>query len=262
MSDPILEISSLRKHFGGVEVLRGVDLSVEKGETVAIMGVSGSGKSTLLRCINCLERPDGGSIRLGDEIMGYRVGPTHTRRLPESKIAIQRREVGMVFQDFNLFPHWTVLQNVSDGPRSVRGLSRSEGEARGMALLKRVGLEERATAYPRQLSGGQQQRVAIARALALEPKLLLFDEPTSALDPGNVGEVTDVMKRLSAEGATMVVVTHELGFARAAADRVIFMDHGVIVEQGTPAQVLDDPHEQSTREFLRSTRAEPRLASV
>jgi polar amino acid transport system ATP-binding protein len=253
MSTPIVQISSLRKHFSGVEVLRGIDLEVSRGETVAILGASGSGKSTLLRCINCLEMPDGGSILLDGEMMGHRHHGGHLRRLTENHIAVQRRQVGMVFQSFNLFPHWNAMQNIMDGPRSVLRLSRDAAREKALTLLERVGLRDRAEAYPRQLSGGQQQRVAIARALALEPKVLLFDEPTSALDPENVGEVTDVMKSLAAEGATMLVVTHELGFARAAADRVIFMDDGVILEQGTPSEILDRARQPRTQEFLRKT---------
>jgi polar amino acid transport system ATP-binding protein len=252
MSETVLRIHGLRKHFSGVEVLRGIDLEVRTGETVAILGSSGSGKSTLLRCINCLEVPDGGSIWLAGEFMGYKQERDGVlRRLSERRIARQRRRVGMVFQSFNLFPHWTVLKNIADGPQHVLGLSKEEAEARSMALLSRVGLRNRAGAYPRQLSGGQQQRVAIARALALEPALLLFDEPTSALDPENVGEVTDVMGSLAADGATMLVVTHEVGFARAAADRVVFMDDGVILEEGTPGDVLEQPREQRTQDFLR-----------
>ncbi|TFD05552.1 MULTISPECIES: amino acid ABC transporter ATP-binding protein [unclassified Cryobacterium] len=254
MTQPILRISGLRKQFSGVEVLKGIDLEVRVGETVAILGSSGSGKSTLLRCVNCLEVPSGGSIWLGDELMGYRQeSGGAVRRLTESQIAVQRRKVGMVFQNFNLFPHWTVLQNIADGPRSILKLSKAEAIERSMTLLTRVGLADRAHAYPRQLSGGQQQRVAIARALALEPAVLLFDEPTSALDPENVGEVTDVMAALAASGATMLVVTHELGFARAAADRVVFMDGGVILEQGTPTEVFDHSQQARTREFMRKT---------
>ncbi|MDJ0376458.1 amino acid ABC transporter ATP-binding protein [Cryobacterium sp. PH31-L1] len=254
MTQPILRISGLRKQFSGVEVLKGIDLKVRVGETVAILGSSGSGKSTLLRCVNCLEVPSGGSIWLGDELMGYRQeSGGAVRRLTESQIAVQRRKVGMVFQNFNLFPHWTVLQNIADGPRSILKLSKAEAIERSMTLLTRVGLADRAHAYPRQLSGGQQQRVAIARALALEPAVLLFDEPTSALDPENVGEVTDVMAALAASGATMLVVTHELGFARAAADRVVFMDGGVILEQGTPTEVFDNSQQARTREFMRKT---------
>ena len=254
MTQPILRISGLRKQFSGVEVLKGIDLEVRVGETVAILGSSGSGKSTLLRCVNCLEVPIGGSIWLGDEVMGYRQeSGGAVRRLTESQIAVQRRKVGMVFQNFNLFPHWTVLQNIADGPRSILKLSKAEAIERSMTLLTRVGLADRAHAYPRQLSGGQQQRVAIARALALEPAVLLFDEPTSALDPENVGEVTDVMAALAASGATMLVVTHELGFARAAADRVVFMDGGVILEQGTPTEVFDHSQQARTREFMRKT---------
>ncbi|TFD25496.1 amino acid ABC transporter ATP-binding protein [Cryobacterium lyxosi] len=251
---PLLRISGLRKNFSGVEVLKGIDLEVHVGETVAILGSSGSGKSTLLRCVNCLEVASGGSIWVGEELMGYRQEPKGTvRRLSESQIAVQRRQVGMVFQNFNLFPHWTVLQNIADGPRSILKLSKADAIERSMTLLTRVGLADRANAYPRQLSGGQQQRVAIARALALEPALLLFDEPTSALDPENVSEVTDVMAALAASGATMLVVTHELGFARATADRVVFLDGGVILEQGSPAEVFDHSQQPRTREFVRKT---------
>ena len=254
MSQPVLHINALRKQFSGVDVLKGIDLEVRMGETVAILGSSGSGKSTLLRCVNCLEIPTGGSVWVDGDIMGYRQERGGVlRRLTESQIAVQRRKVGMVFQNFNLFPHWTVLENIADGPRSVLHLSKKEARERSMTLLKRVGLQDRADAYPRQLSGGQQQRVAIARALALEPTVLLFDEPTSALDPENVGEVTDVMSALAESGATMLVVTHELGFARAAADRVVFMDDGVILEQGTPAEVFDHAREPRTQEFMRKT---------
>lgn len=254
MTAPVLRISGLRKEFAGVEVLRGIDLDVHAGETVAILGSSGSGKSTMLRCVNCLEVASGGSIWLDDELMYHRIEPGGVvRRLSERKIATQRRKFGMVFQSFNLFPHWPVLKNIADGPRSVLGLSKSDAEERAMSLLRRVGLAHRADAYPRQLSGGQQQRVAIARALALEPRVLLFDEPTSALDPENVGEVTEVMTTLAAGGATMLVVTHELGFARATADRVVFMDGGVILEQGTPAQILDHAREERTRAFVRKS---------
>ena len=254
MSQPVLHINALRKQFSGVDILKGIDLEVRMGETVAILGSSGSGKSTLLRCVNCLEIPTGGSVWVDGDIMGYRQERGGVlRRLTESQIAVQRRKVGMVFQNFNLFPHWTVLENIADGPRSVLHLSKKEARERSMTLLKRVGLQDRADAYPRQLSGGQQQRVAIARALALEPTVLLFDEPTSALDPENVGEVTDVMSALADSGATMLVVTHELGFARAAADRVVFMDDGVILEQGTPAEVFDHAREPRTQEFMRKT---------
>ena len=253
MTQPILRISGLRKQFSGVEVLKGIDLEVRVGETVAILGSSGSGKSTLLRCVNCLEVPSGGSIWLGDELMGYRQeSGGAVRRLTESQIAVQRRKVGMVFQNFNLFPHWTVLQNIADGPRSILKLSKADAIERSMTLLTRVGLADRASAYPRELSGGQQQRVAIARALALEPALLLFDEPTSALDPEMVGEVLEVMQNLAKTGVTMVIVTHEMGFAKRVANRVVFMEAGRVVEQGAPELFFNAPKEARTQAFLKA----------
>lgn len=252
---PLLSVASLKKRYGSNEVLRGIDLNVQKGETIAILGPSGSGKSTFLRCINCLEFPDGGSIYLGGELVGFNYEGSGFRRMTEKKIAPQRQRMGMVFQNFNLFPHWTVRRNLIEAPMSVAGLSKTEALERARRLLARVGLADREDAYPRQLSGGQQQRIAIARALAMEPKLLLFDEPTSALDPANVGEVTDVMASLAKEGSTMVVVTHEVWFARAAADRVVFMKDGVVVEEGATDQVLNNPKNDLTKEFLEKTGA-------
>lgn len=254
-TQPLLSIGGLRKHYGSNEVLRGVDLDVHQGETVAILGPSGSGKSTFLRCINCLEYQDGGSIYLDGNLIGFDYEGSGYRRMSEKKIAAQRKQMGMVFQNFNLFPHWTVLRNLTEAPISVAGLSRTEAVERARKLLARVGLADREDAYPRQLSGGQQQRIAIARTLAMEPKLLLFDEPTSALDPANVGEVTDVMASLAKEGATMLVVTHEVWFARAAADRVVFIKDGVVVEEGPSAQVLDNPTHELTKDFLEKTGA-------
>ena len=238
----LIEIANLRKAYGSFTVLHGIDLAIEEGEVVCIIGPSGSGKSTLIRCINHLEPFDRDSRILVD---GIPVAPGRG-------LAAVRAEVGMVFQSFNLFPHMSVLRNVMLAPMRVRGLSADAAARRGLELLARVGIEEQADKYPGQLSGGQQQRVAIARALAMEPKALLFDEPTSALDPEMVGEVLDVMKQLAASGVTMVVVTHEMGFARQVADRVLFMDGGRIVEAGPPAQIFDAPREERTRAFLRA----------
>ncbi|MGW6461073.1 amino acid ABC transporter ATP-binding protein [Streptomyces sp. NPDC055078] len=251
--EPLLSIRDLRKRYGATEVLRGISLDVVRGETVAVLGASGSGKSTMLRCVNHLERPDGGSISLGGELVGFTRGRRGPRMLTETEIARQRSRTGMVFQNFNLFPHWTVLRNVAEGPVRVRGLDREEARALALRLLATVGLEERAASYPKQLSGGQQQRVSIARALAMEPELLLFDEPTSALDPANVGEVTSVMKRLADSGSTMIVVTHEIGFARAAASRVVVIADGLVVEDGPAGQVLDAPRSPVTQAFLENT---------
>ncbi|MDP3958535.1 MAG: amino acid ABC transporter ATP-binding protein [Pseudorhodobacter sp.] len=233
-------IRNLKKQFGTFTALHGINLSIAEGEVVCVIGPSGSGKSTLIRCINLLEGFDADST--------ITVGGTEV--VPGRNLEKVRAEVGMVFQSFNLFPHLTVLRNVMLAPMRVRGLSAAEAERRARDLLTRVGIGERADKYPGKLSGGQQQRVAIARALAMEPKVLLFDEPTSALDPEMVGEVLDVMKALAGTGVTMVVVTHEMGFARQVADRVIFMDSGRIVESGTPAQIFDTPQEQRTRNFL------------
>jgi polar amino acid transport system ATP-binding protein len=240
----------LRKSFGPVEVLKGVDLEVRRGEVVCILGPSGSGKTTLLRCINHLETINGGLLEVDGEFIGYKRDGLRFREMSPREIARQRSKVGMVFQRFNLFPHKTALENVTIGPLVVRGDDRKVARERAGELLKRVGLEDRLAAYPAQLSGGQQQRVAIARALALDPLLMLFDEPTSALDTELVSEVLAVMRELAHDGMTMIVVTHEIGFARAAADRIVFMDDGNIIEQGPPLQVLANPREARTRAFL------------
>lgn len=246
----ILQARGVRKNFKHVEVLRGIDIEVAHGETVAILGPSGSGKSTFLRCVNLLEPIDGGRILVDGTDVGYDVRAGRLHEVSASKLARRRRDIGMVFQHFNLFPHMTALENIIEAPIGVKGERRSEAVDRAVALLDQVGLGGREDVYPRQLSGGQQQRVAIARALAMRPKLMLFDEPTSALDPELVGEVLATMKQLAEEGLTMVVVTHEISFAREAADRVIFMDGGVVVEEGTPQQVLDAPQHERTRAFL------------
>ncbi|MFD0627993.1 amino acid ABC transporter ATP-binding protein [Streptomyces sanglieri] len=246
----MVEIRSVHKSFGSVEVLRGIDLSVRTGEVTVVLGPSGSGKSTLLRTINHLEKVDHGWISVDGTLVGYRRDGDKLYELPEREVLRRRTRIGFVFQNFNLFPHLTVLENLVEAPVAALGRPKKEAVAAAEKLLARVGLADRATAYPRQLSGGQQQRVAIARALALEPKLLLFDEPTSALDPELVGEVLDVIKDLALQGATMIVVTHEIGFAREVADTVVFMDEGRIVEQGAPGDVLDRPTHERTRAFL------------
>jgi polar amino acid transport system ATP-binding protein len=247
---PMVRVSNVRKRFGGLEVLKGIDLEVRAGETVVVLGPSGSGKSTLLRCLNHLETIDSGSIRVNGELIGFRMRGNRIVELRERDVDRQRREIGMVFQQFNLFPHLTALQNIIEAPVGVRGESRNTATARALELLDRVGLKDKAGAYPRQLSGGQQQRVAIARALAMRPRLMLFDEPTSALDPELVGEVLATMKDLTSGGLTTIVVTHEIGFAREVADRVIFMDGGVIVESGTPEEVIGNPKNPRTKAFL------------
>ncbi|MFH8759358.1 amino acid ABC transporter ATP-binding protein [Streptomyces atroolivaceus] len=246
----MVEIRSVHKSFGPLEVLRGIDLSVRAGEVTVVLGPSGSGKSTLLRTINHLEKVDQGWISVDGTLVGYRRSGNKLYELREREVLRQRTRIGFVFQNFNLFPHLTVLENVIEAPIAALGRPRKDAVAAAEKLLARVGLAEKAAAYPKQLSGGQQQRVAIARALALEPKLLLFDEPTSALDPELVGEVLDVIKDLAQGGTTMIVVTHEIGFAREVADTVVFMDEGRIVEQGPPADVLDRPVQERTRAFL------------
>ncbi|UCM92000.1 amino acid ABC transporter ATP-binding protein [Streptomyces marincola] len=246
----MVDVRGLHKSFGARHVLRGIDLAVRAGEVAAVLGPSGSGKSTLLRGINHLERPDRGFVRIDGELIGYRRAGDRLRELREREVLRQRARIGFVFQDFHLFPHLTVLGNLVEAPVSALRLPRAEAAALAGRLLDRVGLADRADAYPRQLSGGQQQRVAIARALALRPKVLLFDEPTSALDPELVGEVLDVIRDLARAGTTMIVVTHEVAFAREVADTVVFMDEGLIVERGSPRQVLDRPANPRTRAFL------------
>ena len=247
---PMVEARGVRKSFGDLEVLKGIDLTVQQGEVVSFLGPSGSGKSTFLRCINHLERIDGGEISVNGHLVGYRRHNGKKYELKPKEVAAARRDVGMVFQRFNLFPHLTAIENVMEAPVFVKGLSRAEAKASAQDLLERVGLGDRPAVYPSALSGGQQQRVAIARALAMKPKLMLFDEPTSALDPELVGEVLDVMKSLAGEGMTMIVVTHEIGFAREVCDRVVFMDGGVIVEAGSPREVLVAPQHDRTKSFL------------
>ncbi|TCL03352.1 MULTISPECIES: amino acid ABC transporter ATP-binding protein [Sodalis] len=247
---PLVRARNVHKNYGNHEVLKGIDLDVYPGEVVVILGPSGSGKSTFLRCINHLEEMNQGTIMIGDQQIGYELRRGKLYHLPPKRIARQRRDIGMVFQQFNLYPHMTVLQNIIEAPVGVHGHSRGEAERYAHELLRTVGLSDKADAYPRHLSGGQQQRVAIARALAIRPKLMLFDEPTSALDPELVGEVLSTMRNLAEQGLTMVVVTHEIGFAREAADRVVFMDGGNIIEQGSPDDVLVHPRHARTRAFL------------
>ncbi|GJF32221.1 glutamate ABC transporter ATP-binding protein [Kitasatospora sp. NE20-6] len=246
----MVDIRGVHKSFGRLEVLRGVDLSVAAGSVTVVLGPSGSGKSTLLRAVNHLEKLDRGTVTIDGELIGYRRSGDRLHELREREVLRQRTNLGFVFQNFNLFPHLTVLENVAEAPIGALRLPKAQARARALELLGRVGLADKAADYPRRLSGGQQQRVAIARALALEPKVLLFDEPTSALDPELVGEVLDVIKDLAAAGTTMIVVTHEIGFAREVADTVVFMDGGVVVEQGPPAAVLDHPQHERTRAFL------------
>lgn len=251
---PLIELTQIRKSFAGNEVLHGVDLTVDTGEVLCLIGASGSGKSTLLRCINHLERPDSGRVLYQGKLIGYRERHGKLHELRPREINAQRSTMGMVFQQFNLFPHLTVLQNVMEAPLRVLKLPKSTAEATAYDLLDRVGLSEKAHAYPRNLSGGQQQRVAIARGLAMRPKLMLFDEPTSALDPELVGEVLAVMRNLALDGMTMIVVTHEMGFAREVANRVAFMSQGVILEEGSPQQVLESPQYEQTQRFLARVR--------
>jgi len=246
----MVRAEGLRKSFGRAEVLRGIDLSVARQEVVCIIGPSGSGKSTLLRCINHLEKINAGRLWVGGELVGYRERGGKLYELREREICAKRAQIGMVFQQFNLFPHMTALENVTEAPIRVKGIPKARAAGQAARLLDRVGLAGKAGAYPRQLSGGQQQRVAIARALAMEPKLMLFDEPTSALDPELVGEVLGVMRDLATSGMTMIVVTHEMAFAREVGDRLVFMDDGVVVEAGQPAEVLSRPQHERTRAFL------------
>ena len=247
---PIVEIDRVRKSFHGTEVLKDVSLTVRQREVVVICGRSGSGKSTLLRCIDHLETIDGGRITACGHLIGYRDEQGRLKPLKDHEVARQRRDLGMVFQQFNLFPHMTVLDNITVSPIRILKVPKARAEAEAMALLERVGLPEKARAYPKQLSGGQQQRVAIARALAMKPKVMLFDEPTSALDPEMISEVLDVMVDLSAQGMTMIVVTHEMGFARACADRVLLMHGGEIVEDQPPEAFFTNPQSEAARVFL------------
>jgi polar amino acid transport system ATP-binding protein len=251
MTQPMVRTEDVHKSFGRTEVLRGIDLQVARGEVCCVIGPSGSGKSTLLRCINHLEKINAGRIWVDGDLIGYRQRGDKLHEMPEKEVAAQRRSIGMVFQRFNLFPHMTAMENVAEAPIRVRGESRSQARTRAAALLDRVGLSNKVNAYPGQLSGGQQQRVAIARALAMQPKLMLFDEPTSALDPELVGEVLDVMQGLARDGMTMVVVTHEIGFAREVGNSLVFMDGGVVVEAGPPREVIANPQHERTQSFLR-----------
>jgi polar amino acid transport system ATP-binding protein len=246
----MVKAEKVHKRFGRVEVLKGISLEVQRGEVLCLLGPSGSGKSTFLRCINHLEKIDAGRLWVDGELVGYRQAGGKLYELREREIARKRAEIGMVFQHFNLFGHMTALENVTCAPIRVGGVAREQARARATELLARVGLDDKLGAYPAQLSGGQQQRVAIARALAMDPKLMMFDEPTSALDPELVGEVLQAIRELARDGMTMIVVTHELGFAREVADSAIFMDDGVVVEAGAPAELLESPREQRTREFL------------
>ena len=250
MPEPLVRAVGVHKSFQANHVLRGIDLQVQRGEVMCLLGPSGSGKTTFLRCINHLEKVSSGELYVDGELVGYRRVGKKLHELKEKEVARKRTEIGMVFQRFNLFPHKSALANVCEAPVHVKRESRSDATQRGRTLLERVGLGDKYDAYPAQLSGGQQQRVAIARALAMQPKLMLFDEPTSALDPELVGEVLDVMRGLASDGMTMVVVTHEMGFAREVADEVVFMDGGVVVEAGPPTEVLSNPQHERTREFL------------
>ena len=246
----VLRATDVHKRFGRLEVLKGVSLDVRQGETVCLIGPSGSGKTTFIRCINHLEKIDSGRIEVNGRLIGYRERDGKLREDSERSIARQRTQIGMVFQRFNLFPHKTALENVIEAPVHVLGVSRDEAEEDAWQLLVRVGLGGKRDTYPGKLSGGQQQRVAIARALAMKPALMLFDEPTSALDPEVTGEVLSVMEELADDGTTMIVVTHEMGFARKAADRVVMMDDGQIIEEGTPEHFFDAPEHERTRQFL------------
>ncbi|KAA9367448.1 MULTISPECIES: amino acid ABC transporter ATP-binding protein [Ochrobactrum] len=250
MSEPMIVFDRVSKNYGSMTVLSNINLEVAAGEVISLIGPSGSGKSTLLRCVNHLERIEHGSITVEGELIGYRRDGNFAQELPEKLIARQRARIGMVFQNFNLFGHKTALENVIEAPVHVLGIAKREAEKQAGELLARVGLADKLNHYPRMLSGGQQQRVAIARALAMKPKVLLFDEPTSALDPELVGEVLDVMRSLAADGLTMMVVTHEMSFARDVCNRIAFMQAGKIVECGAPSEILDNPAFERTRSFL------------
>jgi polar amino acid transport system ATP-binding protein len=250
MPEPMVKAEAVHKRFGRLEVLKGIDLEVKRGDVMCMLGPSGSGKSTFLRCINHLEKINSGRLSVDGELVGYREAGGKLHELHEREVARKRAEIGMVFQHFNLFPHMTALENVTLAPVRVLGVSRDEARRRAYELLSKVGLGDKLDTYPVALSGGQQQRVAIARALAMQPKLMLFDEPTSALDPELVGDVLDAMRQLASDGMTMIVVTHEMGFAREVADTAVFMDEGVVVEAGPPGEVLVNPREERTREFL------------
>jgi polar amino acid transport system ATP-binding protein len=249
-SPPMVEARQVHKRFGRLEVLKGIDLTVNQGEVLCLIGPSGSGKSTFLRCINHLEKIDAGELSVDGELVGYRHNGDRLHELRDREVCAMRAQIGMVFQRFNLFPHMSVLDNVTSGPSWVKKQDGAATEELARQLLARVGLADKVENYPNQLSGGQQQRVAIARALAMRPKLMLFDEPTSALDPELVGDVLDVMRSLAQDGMTMIVVTHEMGFAREVADSVVFMDAGVVVESGEPGVVLSSPRQERTRSFL------------
>ncbi|MFI2258146.1 amino acid ABC transporter ATP-binding protein [Streptomyces tubercidicus] len=246
----MVKAEGVHKSFGAAHILKGIDLEVQPREVFCLIGPSGSGKSTFLRCINHLEKVNAGRLSVDGELVGYREQHGKLYELRDREVAARRRDIGMVFQRFNLFPHMTAVENIMEAPIQVKGESKSAARERAVKLLDRVGLADKAGNYPSQLSGGQQQRVAIARALAMEPKLMLFDEPTSALDPELVGDVLDVMKDLAADGMTMIVVTHEMGFAREVGDSLVFMDDGVVVESGHPREVLGNPQHERTKSFL------------
>ncbi|QRJ61129.1 amino acid ABC transporter ATP-binding protein [Corynebacterium macginleyi] len=248
----MISAENVHKSFGQFEVLKGIDLEVQRGEVACLLGPSGSGKSTFLRCVNHLDKITAGRLYVDGELIGYREKNGILYEISEKQAAQQRSDIGMVFQSFNLFPHRTVIENIIEAPMQVKKVPEDKARKRAMELLEEVGLAAKADNFPVQLSGGQQQRVAIARAVAMDPKLMLFDEPTSALDPELLGEVLRVMKDLAAQGMTMLVVTHEMGFAREVADKIFFMDGGVVLESGTPAEVLDNPQQPRTKEFLSS----------
>ncbi|HET8600088.1 MAG TPA: amino acid ABC transporter ATP-binding protein [Segeticoccus sp.] len=251
---PMVRADQVRKSFGRLEVLKGVDLTIARGEVVCMVGPSGSGKSTFLRCINHLERVDSGRLWVDGKVVGYEQRGNKLHELGDKEICRRRTQIGMVFQHFNLFPHMTVIENLIEAPRLALKQSKAEATERALGLLDQVGLRDKSHAYPRHLSGGQQQRVAIARALCMQPKLMLFDEPTSALDPELVGDVLAVMRDLASSGMTMAVVTHEMGFARDVADRVVFFDAGQVVEEGPAEQVINNPRHERTQAFLRAVR--------